>query len=90
MKPLHDGRDRGLAVLHMHDSLPRDTELLGQICLTPTAMLARQGEVGAQPFQGTQDLVGRGLAVGSRSHSELRINELGEGRSLYMTILSGG
>jgi hypothetical protein len=29
-------------------------------------------------------------ALGSRSHSELRINELGEGRSLYMTILSGG
>ncbi|MCA1604644.1 MAG: restriction endonuclease [Acidobacteria bacterium] len=29
-------------------------------------------------------------ALGSRSPSELRINELGEGRSLYMTILSGG
>ena len=27
---------------------------------------------------------------GSRSPSEVRINELGEGRSLYMTILSGG
>jgi hypothetical protein len=27
---------------------------------------------------------------GSRFPSELRINELGEGRSLYMTILSGG
>jgi PhnB protein len=30
------------------------------------------------------------IHVGSRSHSEIRINELGEGRSLYMTILSGG
>jgi len=29
-------------------------------------------------------------AVGSRSPSEVRINELGEGQSLYMTILSGG
>ena len=28
--------------------------------------------------------------LGSRSPSEVRINELGEGRSLYMTILSGG
>ena len=28
--------------------------------------------------------------VGSRSRSEARINELGEGRSLYMTMLSGG
>jgi hypothetical protein len=28
--------------------------------------------------------------LGSRSPSELRINELGEGRSLYMTMLSGG
>ena len=27
---------------------------------------------------------------GSRSPSEARINELGEGRSLYMTMLSGG
>jgi hypothetical protein len=30
------------------------------------------------------------VAVGSRSPSELRINELREGRWLYMTILSGG
>jgi hypothetical protein len=30
------------------------------------------------------------IAVGSRSPSELRINELREGRWLYMTILSGG
>ena len=30
------------------------------------------------------------LLVGSRSPSEVRINELGEGQSLYMTILSGG
>jgi len=29
-------------------------------------------------------------ALGSRSPSEVRINELGEGQSLYMTILSGG
>jgi hypothetical protein len=29
-------------------------------------------------------------AHGSRSPSELRINELREGRWLYMTILSGG
>ena len=28
--------------------------------------------------------------LGSRSPSEHRINKLGEGRSLYMTILSGG
>jgi len=28
--------------------------------------------------------------LGSRSPSEARINELGEGRSLYMTMLSGG
>jgi hypothetical protein len=28
--------------------------------------------------------------LGSRSASEARINGLGEGRSLYMTMLSGG
>jgi methylthioribulose-1-phosphate dehydratase len=32
----------------------------------------------------------RALPQGSRSPSEARINGLGEGRSLYMTILSGG
>jgi len=32
----------------------------------------------------------RNVLVGSRSPSEVRINELGEGQSLYMTILSGG
>jgi putative hemolysin len=40
-----------------------------------------------------QFLVSRGSVddvVGSRSPSEARINGLGEGRSLYMTILSGG
>jgi hypothetical protein len=30
------------------------------------------------------------VALGNRSPSELRINELREGRWLYMTILSGG
>jgi hypothetical protein len=30
------------------------------------------------------------LPVGSRSLSEARINELGKGRLLYMTMLSGG
>jgi phage/plasmid primase-like uncharacterized protein len=34
--------------------------------------------------------VQRAIGYGSRFPSELRINELGEGRSLYMTILSGG
>ena len=37
----------------------------------------------------TQVLVALTYFTGSRSPSELRINELGEGRSLYMTILSG-
>jgi len=41
-------------------------------------------------YLGMDEVNKQRIGVGSRSPSEARINGLGEGRSLYMTILSGG
>jgi len=51
-----------------------------------TTVRVRKGKVSTTdgPYAETKE------QLGSRSPSEVRINELGEGQSLYMTILSGG
>jgi hypothetical protein len=60
------------------DAMYRDH---GDLDALPPAWKSRNKKKKAEALQ---DL------VGSRSPSEARINGLGEGRSLYMTILSGG